>query len=605
MDARLVAARLPGLAMYGTPYQSPPFQGYLPYGPAAAAAVAAATDPSAFYSHMGPGDNSEAWRAGLSQAAAYYDPAVAAHYGYGYGPMGLTDGARRKNATRETTSTLKAWLNEHRKNPYPTKGEKIMLAIITKMTLTQVSTWFANARRRLKKENKMTWSPRNRCGEDDDDEDMDDGNHSIPNNNSRSSTPIGNDSDICSQPTNNPMVPPGAHIRREVVRPNGHSSGGESLSDESAVYSDQPENSHHVDKPSENNDTAQSEANNNGKESPNSGFTRLNEEHRARQLSSHFARHAIHPYANPRSSPSAIPSSLSPSVHSTLRTGMPFKGSVSCHLPTSQPPHRIFHPGHNLPAQFNPAAAASLIAASRGHTLPPHVMAALNEQAQMHHYQQALQHLPGNPMRIGQSDGHVSGSESPSPLSQTASKSPQTPSSTTASSTGSSSPPTKPKIWSLADVATSDDNPKKSETNSPPGSARRTEINFQNDTGAVRSWMDDVLHQRITGLSGKTPTSLSNNVPMTPQQLHQLAITLSSTHSQGNHMLDHQHLVNEGVRIPTGFMDVSSFHNHTNLMRQQVFNLNQRKDSKDCVPDDNDSLHSSDTQDHHPNGKTD
>ncbi|RWS31828.1 Iroquois-class homeobox protein IRX-like protein [Leptotrombidium deliense] len=86
------------------------------------------------------------------------------------------NGARRKNATRETTSTLKAWLNEHRKNPYPTKGEKIMLAIITKMTLTQVSTWFANARRRLKKENKMTWSPRNRCDDDDpiDDEAKDD-----------------------------------------------------------------------------------------------------------------------------------------------------------------------------------------------------------------------------------------------------------------------------------------------------------------------------------------------------------------------------------------------------------------------------------------------
>ena len=46
--------------------------------------------------------------------------------------------SRRKNATRETTSTLKAWLQEHQKNPYPTKGEKIMLAIITKMTLTQV-----------------------------------------------------------------------------------------------------------------------------------------------------------------------------------------------------------------------------------------------------------------------------------------------------------------------------------------------------------------------------------------------------------------------------------------------------------------------------------
>lgn len=86
-----------------------------------------------------------------------------------YGGMDLNGAARRKNATRETTNTLKAWLYEHRKNPYPTKGEKIMLAIITKMTLTQVSTWFANARRRLKKENKMTWSPRNRCGDDGDD----------------------------------------------------------------------------------------------------------------------------------------------------------------------------------------------------------------------------------------------------------------------------------------------------------------------------------------------------------------------------------------------------------------------------------------------------
>ncbi|KAL1487151.1 hypothetical protein MTO96_031097 [Rhipicephalus appendiculatus] len=46
-------------------------------------------------------------------------------------------GARRKNATRETTSTLKIWLNEHRKNPYPAKDEKIMVTIITKMTLTQ------------------------------------------------------------------------------------------------------------------------------------------------------------------------------------------------------------------------------------------------------------------------------------------------------------------------------------------------------------------------------------------------------------------------------------------------------------------------------------
>ncbi|KAF0040746.1 hypothetical protein F2P81_006644 [Scophthalmus maximus] len=86
------------------------------------------------------------------------------------GPYAYGDPAYRKNATRDATATLKAWLSEHRKNPYPTKGEKIMLAIITKMSLTQVSTWFANARRRLKKENKMTWTPRNRS-EDEDEED--------------------------------------------------------------------------------------------------------------------------------------------------------------------------------------------------------------------------------------------------------------------------------------------------------------------------------------------------------------------------------------------------------------------------------------------------
>ncbi|KAJ3608924.1 hypothetical protein NHX12_023452 [Muraenolepis orangiensis] len=99
---------------------------------------------------------------GASQVPAYYPYEYSLgqypYHRYGYS---CSDGAsRRKNATRETTSTLKAWLQEHQKNPYPTKGEKIMLAIITRMTLTQVSTWFANARRRLKKENKVTWSPR-------------------------------------------------------------------------------------------------------------------------------------------------------------------------------------------------------------------------------------------------------------------------------------------------------------------------------------------------------------------------------------------------------------------------------------------------------------
>ncbi|XP_025190530.1 homeobox protein caupolican-like isoform X2 [Melanaphis sacchari] len=133
-------------------------------------------DTSSFYPHLsnpyGLKDStgsSDMWSsASLQPSTGYYhyDSTLAA---YGYS-AGYDLAARRKNATRESTATLKSWLNEHKKNPYPTKGEKIMLAIITKMTLTQVSTWFANARRRLKKENKMTWEPKNKTDDDDDDD---------------------------------------------------------------------------------------------------------------------------------------------------------------------------------------------------------------------------------------------------------------------------------------------------------------------------------------------------------------------------------------------------------------------------------------------------
>ncbi|CAL1584415.1 unnamed protein product [Knipowitschia caucasica] len=132
------------LGMYASPWATHNYSAFLPYSGSADLAL-------------------------LSQMGSQYDlkdspgahpaslPVHAAQGFYPYGQYPYADPNRNKTATRETTSTLKAWLQEHQKNPYPTKGEKIMLAIITRMTLTQVSTWFANARRRLKKENKVTW----------------------------------------------------------------------------------------------------------------------------------------------------------------------------------------------------------------------------------------------------------------------------------------------------------------------------------------------------------------------------------------------------------------------------------------------------------------
>jgi len=49
----------------------------------------------------------------------------------------------------------------------------------------QVSTWFANARRRLKKENKMQWSPRNRTDNDDDDKSTSDDDADIATGNTK------------------------------------------------------------------------------------------------------------------------------------------------------------------------------------------------------------------------------------------------------------------------------------------------------------------------------------------------------------------------------------------------------------------------------------
>ncbi|XP_010871524.1 iroquois-class homeodomain protein IRX-1b [Esox lucius] len=142
-QAATAAAVSSMLGMYGNPWAAQNYSAFLPYSGADLALI----------SQM----NSQY---DLKDSPGAHPGGLAVHAGagfYPYGQYGYSDPNRAKAATRETTSTLKAWLQEHQKNPYPTKGEKIMLAIITKMTLTQVSTWFANARRRLKKENKVTW----------------------------------------------------------------------------------------------------------------------------------------------------------------------------------------------------------------------------------------------------------------------------------------------------------------------------------------------------------------------------------------------------------------------------------------------------------------
>ncbi|XP_040569521.1 uncharacterized protein [Lepeophtheirus salmonis] len=76
----------------------------------------------------------------------------------------LPEKPRQKRAViQDMVRPLKQWLVRHRHNPYPTKTEKVQLALGSNMTLVQVSNWFANARRRLKnvvQDSRCSWSKR-------------------------------------------------------------------------------------------------------------------------------------------------------------------------------------------------------------------------------------------------------------------------------------------------------------------------------------------------------------------------------------------------------------------------------------------------------------
>ncbi|KAI7869145.1 homeobox KN domain-containing protein [Spinellus fusiger] len=56
---------------------------------------------------------------------------------------------RRGNLPKPVTAILKQWLFNHYDNPYPSEDEKGVLRDLTHLTLSQISNWFINARRRL------------------------------------------------------------------------------------------------------------------------------------------------------------------------------------------------------------------------------------------------------------------------------------------------------------------------------------------------------------------------------------------------------------------------------------------------------------------------
>uniref|UniRef100_A0A8C2WUG5 Iroquois homeobox 2a n=1 Tax=Cyclopterus lumpus TaxID=8103 RepID=A0A8C2WUG5_CYCLU len=101
---------------------------------------------------------------GMAGALSYHP------YGSPGYPYHSTTRAYRKNATGTPRATLKAWLQEHRKNPYPTKGREDHAAHHHQDDPDAGLHVVRQRQEEVKKENKMTWAPRTKI-EDEDEED--------------------------------------------------------------------------------------------------------------------------------------------------------------------------------------------------------------------------------------------------------------------------------------------------------------------------------------------------------------------------------------------------------------------------------------------------
>ncbi|WP_411023114.1 homeobox domain-containing protein, partial [Salmonella sp. s51228] len=77
-------------------------------------------------------------------------PSLIAHHAQTF------QGTPRYKLTPERAAPLMDWFEKHKHHPYPSRMEKISLCEVTQLNYTQVSNWFANARRRMKQRHKVS-----------------------------------------------------------------------------------------------------------------------------------------------------------------------------------------------------------------------------------------------------------------------------------------------------------------------------------------------------------------------------------------------------------------------------------------------------------------
>ncbi|PKX92764.1 homeobox domain-containing protein [Aspergillus novofumigatus IBT 16806] len=87
--------------------------------------------------------------AGNSQASSQsLPPSQQSNFGILGDSVDSKNKRRRGNLPKPVTDILRAWFHEHLDHPYPSEEDKQMFMTRTGLTISQISNWFINARRR-------------------------------------------------------------------------------------------------------------------------------------------------------------------------------------------------------------------------------------------------------------------------------------------------------------------------------------------------------------------------------------------------------------------------------------------------------------------------
>ncbi|KAK2755042.1 hypothetical protein FQN54_006570 [Arachnomyces sp. PD_36] len=94
------------------------------------------------------GQYNRPYRGDLEYSPQHVNSPQSSNFGVLGDPVDPRNKRRRGNLPKPVTDVLRAWFLEHLDHPYPSEEDKQMFITRTGLTISQISNWFINARRR-------------------------------------------------------------------------------------------------------------------------------------------------------------------------------------------------------------------------------------------------------------------------------------------------------------------------------------------------------------------------------------------------------------------------------------------------------------------------